>query len=153
MKPISSLVVPILLVLALFSCKNAEKKPENVNVAPPKDSVKMATSIPSKTDTLKESVLALTAMFVDFSLGDAEHFNFKDKTGKTWDFGGCDENNIQFSQELPAAQTTESNQGWGSNKNLQKKWFNLRYVLRNQPQYEGGPMTKVPIIVEAKAAK
>lgn len=152
MKSIKLFILPILLVSALFACKNAEKKPENTNVAPPKDTVKVANETQLTKDTIKETVLTLTAMFVDFSLGDAEHFNFKDKAGKTWDFGGCDDKTINFAQELPEAKANETNQGWTSNKDLQKKWFDLKYVIRNQPQYEGGPMTKVPVIVEAKMA-
>jgi hypothetical protein len=152
MKSIKLFVLPILLVSALFACKNAEKKPENTNVAPSKDTVKVATEAQSAKDTIKETTLMLTAMFVDFTLGDAEHYSFKDKAGKTWDFGGCDDKSIEFAEELPEAKTNETNQGWTSNKSLQKKWFDLKYVIRNQPQYEGGPMTKVPIIVEAKPA-
>lgn len=154
MKSITSFVLPILLVSILFSCNNAGTKQEktNTNVAPPTDLANAATAVTPAKDTIKETILTLTAMFVDFSLGDAEHFNFKDKAGKTWDFGGCDDKSTNFAEELPEAKANETNQGWTSNKSLQKKWFDLKYVIRNQPQYEGGPMTKVPIIVEAKPA-
>jgi hypothetical protein len=100
-----------------------------------------------------EQIQTLNAQFVDFSLGDTEHYIFKDKAGKTWEFGGCDDQTVKFGKELPASEANETNQGWGVNKDLQNKWFDLKYVVRKQALYQDGPEGDVPVIVEAKMAQ
>ncbi len=151
MKSFKSILIFILVVAAFISCNNTATKQDtsSQNVTVSADSAKTMAETNMAKDSAKEEILSLTAMFVDFTLGDAEHYAFKDKAGKSWDFGGCEEENIKFAVELPEAQANEDNRGFGSNKALQKKWFDLKYVIRNQPQYQDGPMAKVPVIVAA----
>ncbi len=155
MKSIKSIFILILVVGALVSCKNAPSKQDTTsqNVVVSAESTKKMAETNIAKDSGKEEILSLTAMFVDFTLGDAEHYSFKDKAGKSWDFGGCADEKVKFAVELPDAQANEDNRGFGSNKALQKKWFDLKYVIRNQPQYQDGPMAKVPVIVEATMQK
>lgn len=155
MKSIKILALPALFVAILISsCNNSAAKQEatTANAVTKTDTAKIVAETPAK-DTAKEEVLTLNAMFVSFTLGDAEHFTFKDKSGKMWDFRGSDEPTLKFAEELPEAKANETNQGWTSNKALQKKWFDLKYVCRMQPEYIDGPMAKVPIIIEAKMQK
>ncbi len=151
MKLIKTFILPLLVVSVCFSCNNAGSKPNTTtqNGVATIDSIKAISEGKRTKDTAKEEILSITAMFVDFTLGDAEHYTFTDKAGKTWEFGGCDDKKNQFAVELPEAQANEANQGFGGNKALQKKWFDLKYVIRTQPEYQDGPMAKVPIIVEA----
>lgn len=155
MKSIKILALPALFVAILISsCNNSAAKQEatTANAVTKTDTAKIVAETPAK-DTAKEEVLTLNAMFVSFTMGDAGHFTFKDKSGKMWDFGGSDEPTLKFAEELPEAKANETNQGWTSNKALQKKWFDLKYVYRMQPEYIDGPMAKVPIIIEAKMHK
>lgn len=147
MKSIHSFLLSILFVSAFISCKNEASKQNTSSQTAVTTTDSPKTEVAS--DTTKEAVLSLNAMFVDFTLGDAEHYTFKDKSGKSWDFGGCEDEKIQFAKELPEAQANENNRGYGSNKTLQNKWFDLKYVIREQPQYQDGPMAKVPVIIEA----
>ena len=145
----------ILVVSAFVSCNNVAKKQEasSQNAIEVIDSIKQIAANNAAIETSKEAVLSLSAMFVDFTLGDAEHYTFKDKSGKMWDFGGCVVKNFTFSEELPESEANTTNQGFGSNKALQKKWFDLKYVIRDQPQYQDGPMAKVSVILEATMQK
>lgn len=151
MKSFKSIFILILVVAAFISCNNTAPKQDTTsqNVAIAADAAKTTTS----NSGTNEAVQSVTAMFVDFTLGDAEHYSFKDKAGKTWDFGGCEDEKIRFALELPEAQANEDNRGFGSNKTLQNKWFDLKYVIRNQPEYQDGPMAKVPVIVSATMQK
>ena len=144
MKSSKTVLLACLLAAALFACNNAAPNPEATATETATDSSSAATS------AANETVLTLNAMFVGFSLGDAEHYNFKDKDGKEWDFGGNDDTSVSFGQELPEAEANETNQGWASNKALQGKWFDLKYAIRQQPQYLEGPIGDVPVIIEAK---
>jgi hypothetical protein len=87
---------------------------------------------------------------VEFTLGDASHYIFKDSAGKTWDFADNKDSHSAFAIEVPAKKANEKNQGFSSNKALQGKWFRIRYSYSMQPQYQDGPMANVPIIMEAK---
>ena len=95
----------------------------------------------------------IKAKFIEFSLGDASHFIFEDETGKTWDFAGSTEKTIQFSRELPVNQADETNQGWGSNQDLQGKWFTITYTQSQQELYIDGPIGTVYTIKKAVPAK
>lgn len=97
--------------------------------------------------------LSLTAQFVDFSLGDAEHYMFKDKDDKEWEFNGCQDKKIGFAYELPEKEANSDNQGWGPNKSLVGKWFKLSYQIKKQPRYEGGPPEAVKIITAVSRAR
>lgn len=149
MQSITTKILACLVAVSLFACNGNAPAPEtttSTTETPTADTTSVANAAPA-TDG---KVLTLNAMFVEFSLGDAEHYSFKDKAGKDWDFGGCEDASVKFSQELPEAEANETNQGWSSNKALQNKWFDLKYVIRQQPQYQDGPMGEVPVIVEAK---
>jgi hypothetical protein len=98
---------------------------------------------------LNAKTLTVKARFVEFSLGDAEHYVFEDQTGKTLEFAGSECEKFNFTRELPANESDETNQGWGSNKELQGKWFTLTYLKREQPEYTDGPVALVDIITDA----
>ena len=155
MKSFKTIFYQIILVFALVSCNNAVKKQEtsSQNVVAGIDSTNQISETKAAEEAKKEAALTLSAMFVEFTLGDAEHYTFKDKAGKTWDFGSCDDEKVKFYVELPEAQANEDNRGFTSNKALQKKWFDLKYVIREQPQYQDGPVAKVPVIIEATIQK
>ncbi|MFM9950973.1 MAG: hypothetical protein ACKV1O_23765 [Saprospiraceae bacterium] len=107
-------------------------------------------SAPAPEATATQTV---KAQFVEFTLGDASHYIFKDEKGQELDFGGCEDTNVQFGVELPENEANETNQGWGANKSLQNKWFNLSYIVRKQPLYPDGPEGDVNIIVKAEEVK
>ena len=136
-----------ILVVVFFACNNTSP-----NDAPSAESSNTAdtVAVPSPSN---EKVMILNARFVEFSLGDAPHYIFEDKNGKMWDFGGCDDTSVSFEKELSEAEADESNQGWSSNTDLQNKWFDIKYVIRQQPQYLEGPIGDVPVIIEAVQVK
>ena len=137
----------LLLGLFLYACGNQDTSKKSAD-ASAKTMDTLANAKPVSADTAITRIL--TAKFVEFSLGDAQHFVFEDKTGKRWDFGGNKDTKFAFAKELPAKQANESNQGWTSEKTLQGKWFDLKYVYVTQPEYLDGPMASVPVILEAK---
>ena len=98
---------------------------------------------PTKTFQVK-------AKFLEFSLGDASHFSFTTDQGKYMDFGGCEAKNFKFSRLLPKAEMNTDNQGWGSNKELQGKWFLLTYKIVEREMYIDGPIGKVKVITKAQ---
>lgn len=99
--------------------------------------------------TKRDTVFTLKAKFVSFELGDASHFSFEDKTGNIFDFGGNESKEYQFESAVSSDKQNEENQGWTTNPELKGKWFNLKYIYRNQPQYQDGPTGRVPVIIEA----
>ena len=137
----------ILLAATLLACNNSASKQEDTNKT---DSAKTGIENKIVPDTLKRATTSITAQFVDFTQGDASHFIFKDDTGKDWDFGGNEDGVFKFAMELPKNKANETNQGWGPDKKLQGKWFNISYIYRDQPEYPDGPIAKVPIIISVK---
>ena len=147
MKTIKFVAIQLLILFVLASCNNTptkEKETKDTTVVSSIDSSKKQVA-----DTSKKNELTITAMFVEFSLGDASHYTFKDQTGKIWDFADCKDKQFSFGIELPAKKTNTENQGWSSNKTLQGKWFELTYEYVTQPEYQDGPMVKVPVITKA----
>jgi hypothetical protein len=140
-------------VATFLSCSSSENKPASPadSTNHTKDSLHETSANKVSADTSTNKALTLEAQFVNFSLGDVSHYTFKDKTGKLWDFAGYKDEAYKFGIELPAKQANETNQGWGSNKTLQGKWFELTYEYVEQPEYQDGPMVKVPVIVKATA--
>ena len=120
----------------------AEKPAAEAVEAPPAD-VEAKKPAPEKTFQIK-------AKFREFSLGDASHFSFTTEKGKYMDFGGCEAKNFKFSRLLPEEEMNTDNQGWGSNKELQGKWFLLTYKIVERELYIDGPIGKVEIITKAE---
>ena len=141
-------IIVFSLAATLFSCNDSSKKQEETKTTA--DSSKTVREIKPAADTAKNS-MQVSAQFVEFSLSDASHFIFKDQSGKSWDFGGNEDKSFAFNIELPKNKTNDSNQGWGSNTALQGKWFDITYVMRDQPEYQDGPMAKVAVITQVKA--
>jgi hypothetical protein len=135
-------LIAISSAIALFACNNSGKD-EN---KPAADSAKSA-AVDKPADP---SELHVKAQFTDYSLGDASHFIFKDEAGKDWDFASNEDSSYKFAVELPKDKTNESNQGWGANKDLQGKWFDITYTVKDQAQYPDGPMGKVMVITKVK---
>ena len=141
------LALSLLLTTALFSCKNSSKKEDDKKTV---DSLKPVTSEITPPIDSANLPLIVRAKFEEFTLGDASHYMFKDEDGKEWDFAEDHDSTYKFSVELPKSKSNESNQGWGSNKALQGKWFKITYAYRNLQQYEGGPIVKAPFIISVK---
>ncbi len=97
----------------------------------------------------------IKAKFVEFQLGDSEHYVFEDESGKTLDFAGNSSDEYEFAIELSDSEVTDENQGFGSNKELQGKWFNVTYVKKEQSQTigEAGPMVAVEVIEKIELAE
>jgi hypothetical protein len=144
----TKILTAILLATTLLACGGKAPEPaETADVATAPAADTTAAAAPSNGQ-----VMSLTAKFVDFELGDASHYSFEDKTGKTWDFGRCEDKSLDFAKELPESEANETNQGWASNKDLQGKWFDLKYVVKQEEMYIDGPVGDVMVIVEAKQA-
>lgn len=143
-------------LLLLAGCSGTGKGGNQAN----ENSVKTADSVVvlvEKSETIKEEIVrtapagsyTLKAKFIDFSLGDASHYGFEDETGKIWNFAGCDSKNFEFARELDDAEVNTENQGWGSNEELQGKWFELTIIEVEQEEYIDGPMVMAKVIFEA----
>lgn len=140
-----------LILLFFGSCTNNSSTATNENTS---KVTEVETPQPKteiqETGIVKEETNTITAKFVEFILGDASHFKFEDESGKVWDFGGCEAENFTFEKELGESEANSDNQGWGSNKELQSKWFVLSYDQREEPLYIDGPMGIVNIITKAE---
>lgn len=115
------------------------------------DSTATTTVTENTTPTPDANTYTVKAKFVEFVLADASHFTFEDEKGVTVDFGGCEAKNFKFERELSEKEANSENQGWGSNTELQGKWFMLTCTKREMPEYQDGPMGMVDIILEAAA--
>lgn len=140
MKSTQLLLFFLLLTGISMSCSSS---PENAGAEQEPAATETETTPPAAEEQ------QITAKFVEFSLGDASHFLFEDESGQSWDFAGNEDPKYAFAQELPAEAANETNQGWGSDENLQGKWFVISYVYKEQAQYPDGPMVNVPVIVKA----
>ena len=123
---------------------------------PPPASAKEPTPTPVQAKVQKPAstkTFQVKAKFLEFSLGDASHFSFSTDKGKYMDFGGCEAKNFKFSRLLPKAEMNTDNQGWGSNKELQGKWFLLTYKIVEREMYIDGPIGKVKVITKAALVK
>ncbi len=143
-----------LSIAFLISCSgNGERQNENGSVSKAKeltDSVKVILDPKPESETeLGNESFTVTAKFKYFKLGDAEHYWFEDESGKYWNFAGCNSKVYDFARELNENEADESNQGWGSNEDLQGKWFLLTIVKIEQPEYIDGPIVMANIIQEA----
>jgi hypothetical protein len=143
-----------LILLFLISCSgNGNKQVEKEIISTTEAStdsvaVPVDQNLEPETEPKSES-FTVKAQFIDFELGDASHYGFEDASGKHWDFRGCNSKTLDFVYELDEKEANESNQGWGSNKKLQGKWFRLTIVKVEQPEYIDGPITMADIIQEA----
>jgi hypothetical protein len=146
MKSTTTKILGLLLAASFFACNGNQPKTEGVAT----ESAITATDYTSTMEALgNETAMTLNAQFMEFILGDSEHYMFKDKSGKEWDFSGCEDASVQFGIELPEEEANTTNQGWSSNKSLQNKWFDLKYVVKRQPLYLEGPIGDVQVIIEA----
>lgn len=93
------------------------------------------------------------AKYIDFNLGDATHYSFEDEEGKSWEFNGHESTDFEFAIELDVDEINETNQGWGPNKELLNKWFELTVEKREQQLYIDGPTTTALVIVKATQIK
>ena len=147
MRLIKPFVIPVLLVSTLISCNNSDPKKEETKAVT--DSTKTVVANKNAADSSKNT-LQLTAQFVNFTLGDASHFMFRDESGKEWDFAANEDTAYKLAVELPKKLSNEKNQGWAPDKAMQGKWFRLSYIYRTEPQYPDGPMAKVAVITQVK---
>ncbi|MFT6922175.1 MAG: hypothetical protein ACJA1C_001177 [Crocinitomicaceae bacterium] len=98
----------------------------------------------------EETLLTIEAQFIDFQLGDASHYSFVDVSGRKWNFSDCNTKNFEFERLLDSAEINDENQGWGSTKELQGKWFKISYSFDDRELYIDGPIGTVQIIQEAE---
>jgi len=151
MNRIKTFALMIMFAVALASCSNSGNKEDKNKETPPADSVKPAPENKNVADTAKkENVKNLTAQFQDFTLGDVAHYSFKDKAGKEWDFNAVEDTTYTFSEELPEKKSNTHNQGFTSNKNLQGKWFDIKYVMRDGRTMTESNMDTIAVIIEVK---
>jgi hypothetical protein len=135
----------LLVSCTFFACNNQAKEEQN-EVIDTRDSIIEAIVKPKVEN--KENTIE--ARFIEFSLGDREHYIFEDLAGNQLDFASCDSKDFEFSKELEEKMANESNQGWGSNSALIGKWFLLEFQNKNAPAYEDGPMEESKRIVAVK---
>jgi hypothetical protein len=102
-----------------------------------------------ETKAIESNQLSLRGKYLEFWLGDAEHYSFETEAGEKIEFGGCEIDNFEFYRELSESEANSDNQGWGANSKLVGKWFKLTYYEREQPLYQDGPMGMVQIINKA----
>jgi len=135
----------LLGTMFLFACNNqpAGEKNEAQEIT---DSI-VAAAVETSSNKSENTI---EAKFIEFDLGDREHYIFEDKAGNRLDFAGCESNDFEFSKELDEKMANETNQGWGSNAKLQGKMFLLTIENKMQPEYQDGPMAEMKIIVAAK---
>lgn len=107
------------------------------------------TKIRKVEDELTDEQFTVKAKFKEFWLGDAEHYSFEKESGEVISFGGSEIDNFEFAVELKDSEANSENQGWGSNKKLQGKWFKISYLEREKPLYTDGPLENVKIITKA----
>ena len=149
MKAVKTFALQIMILSTLFSCNNTDTKQPDNNKAV--DSSKPIAADKSITvPSSKENTMSVTAKFVEFSLGDISHYIFEDKAGKSWDFTDCKDSSYKFAVELPANKANETNQGWSSDKKLQGKWFDIKYVYKDGRELTNGNMDSIAVILEAK---
>ncbi len=138
-------VIFLFLSLYWFSCNNPAASPAENTKVPEHASPDQ----PKENDT----IIFVKAKFVEFKLADASHYIFEDEKGVVYDFGGNDASHEMFAAKLPVNKSNEQNQGWTSNKEMQGKWFDIKYKFKTQPQYTDGPMMQVPVMIEVKASE
>ncbi len=133
------------------ACSNNAANDKNIT-QDKNDNTKKETSEVKKqsSNTSTKDAFEIKARFNNFTLGDVEHYEFTDAEGHEWDFRSIEDKTYEFAVELPKNKSNDENQGWGSNKSLQGKWFNIKYVNREMPEHEDGPMVKLPVVVEIK---
>ena len=151
MRVFKIVVLQVLIVSVLFSCNNSAPNQGNDKTVIAADSSKpMEANKNVATSSTKENVMSVTAKFVEFSLGDISHYIFEDKAGKSWDFTDCRDSSYKFAVELPKNKANETNQGWASEKKLQGKWFDIKYVYKDGRELTNGNMDSIAVILEAK---
>jgi len=108
---------------------------------------KQAKNLVTEKDSATK-VLRIRAQFVDFYLGDTSHYTFRNEARELIVFDSCKACTFEFEQSLPEEEANDENQGWGSNKKLQGKWFILTYTQKKQPFIDGSIAT-VKVITKA----
>jgi hypothetical protein len=143
MKKVFTFFLALFITATIFA-----QSPENMGV---QDVVRGSSDniVTDKTE-IEESLLTIEAKYIDFQLGDASHYTFEDVSGNYWDFSRCNSKNFEFSRLLDEAEMNTGNQGWGSTKELQGKWFKISYSFEERPLYQDGPMGTVKTIHEAE---
>lgn len=151
MKVIKTAALQVIIVSVLFSCNDsATKQGDDKTVVATDSSKPVEVNKNVATPSTKENAMSITAKFVEFSLGDISHYIFEDKAGKSWDFTDCKDTSYTFAVELPKNKTNETNQGWASEKKLQGKWFDIKYVYKDGRELTNGNMDSIAVILEAK---
>jgi hypothetical protein len=147
-KFLSFAVIMLLAVVSFTACKN-KSKDSTTNTTGNSDTAASTSQSTPATAT----GTTIKAKFQDFQLGDITHATFVDESGKEWDFNDLEDSTFKFHVELPEGEANETNQGFGPNKELIGKWFNITYVTKQQPQGEGGPMVDMKVITKVTAAE
>lgn len=88
--------------------------------------------------------------FVEFSLGDRPHYDFKGEDGEITSFMRCEDKDYIFERELSDEEVDDENQGFGSNEDYVGKQFKLTYEVRQEAEYIDGPIGDVKIITKVE---
>jgi hypothetical protein len=115
-----------------------------------KEEKKEEKNIPKEEEAPAKKGKIIKAKFISFELGDASHYMFEDENGNNLNFGKNQDKTYDFARELPEAEASMDNQGWGSQKELQGKWFEIRYEIQQMEEYIDGPIGDVEVILEAR---
>lgn len=118
---------------------------DDSNLAPPSTQARFVGDVSSPA----QESFKVKAKFVDFEVGDVDHYLFEDEQGEIWDFTNCADEDFIFKQSLAIEQHDALNQGWASNKVLQGRWFLLECGTRQQPLYPNGPNDIAQVIEDA----
>lgn len=141
----------VLLLTFCFACGNNASKDKSTAPQKTDNTATKTTDVKEDNPTTEnKDGFEIKAQFVEFTMGDAAHYMFKDGGGHDWDFGDIKDDTYKFAMELPKDKSNTDNQGWTSNKKLQGKWFNIKYVNKEQSRYQDGPKETVPVIIKIK---
>lgn len=132
------ILLAFITALFLFFCTHCSES-ENDNQAP-------VTAVKKELPPGSEQI---TAKFIEASFGDMAHIQFKDKDGKDYSFAS-NKSKTKFLVELPEAEANADNQGFGSNKKLIGKMFQIVFKKEKQFVEGAGQELETNIILDAK---
>ena len=99
-----NILFAIASILILFACtQKHETHDDDTSVKLLEDIIDTTATAPVQIIEPEEVDMGLRsvkAKFIDFELGDAEHYSFQDEQGNYWEFSGCDDTEIEFGIEL-----------------------------------------------------
>ena len=109
------------LLLGCMACESANMKIPAASIQP-----REAIQLRSSNQTYE-----IQAKFLDFEMGDVEHYLFEDDQGNIIDFSAFEnDSEFELKEALPPQAHNDFNKGWDSNPLFQDKWFLLKVSNR-----------------------